>query len=120
MRASKPRRRQLSSTCLLSLQLSIAGQAEQPAMLTTGVNGASLASVSPILSPKQCGRQPAAEQTPAICVPAGPEGAASVVKLAKGLHQPESNGLSGLVQSAEHSTQRSLQGATAEVVDIPC
>eukprot|EP00891_Asterochloris_glomerata_P000150 jgi/Astpho2/150/Aster-x0895 len=38
----------------------------------------------------------------------------------KGLDQPETNGSSGLAQLAEHSTQLSLQGATAEVMDIPC
>ena len=38
----------------------------------------------------------------------------------KGLDQPESNGSSGQVPSAVLGTQLTLQGATAEVMDIPC
>ena len=88
-----------------NLQLSTAGQAQQPA--PTGVDGASLALASLEPEPKRCsrqspaeqaapvlkaaaapkparrGRQPAAEQAPAVGAPAGREGVASIVKPAR-------------------------------------
>ena len=47
-------------------------------------------------------------------------GSNAAIAVPKGLDQSESSGSSGPVQSAERSTQLSLQGATAEVMDIPC
>ena len=62
--------------------------------------------------------QPAPPGQSTAQVPGLARGAATAVL--KGLDKPESNGSSGLVQSAVPSSQLSLQGATAEVMDIPC
>ena len=62
--------------------------------------------------------QPAPPGQSTAQVPGLARGAATAVL--KGLDKPQSNGSSGLVQSAVPSSQLSLQGATAEVMDIPC